>query len=189
MIDEVFLLQKETSGTLGATRWLRRCACVHVFGLSGRLCLLRFLFSFFLFFFFYKLTSFIFSGCGITIGYCSLSLTQMGDKDPVCHGRAERVTSHGGKKDSGSHTLVSRSFTAVDSSLKQNCLTLPDEWYNNSWMKLCKLDGDTFDPVLRKACVNYMLLFLDIFLVASVKTKNLLTLCIHIFTEGSRELA
>lgn len=82
---------------------------------------------FFSFFFFYKLTSFIFSGCGITIGYCSLSLTQMGDKDPVCHGRAERVTSHGGKKDSGSHTLVSRSFTAVDSSLKQNCLTLPDE--------------------------------------------------------------
>ena len=89
MIDEVFLLQKETSGTLGATRWLRRCACVHVFGLSGCLCLLRFLF--------YNLTSFIFSGCGITIGYCSLSLTQMGDKDSVCHGRAECVTSYRGK--------------------------------------------------------------------------------------------
>lgn len=33
MIDEVILLQKETFGTLGlrVTRWLRRCACVHVF--------------------------------------------------------------------------------------------------------------------------------------------------------------
>lgn len=33
MIDEVFLLQKETSGTLGlgVTRWFRRCACEHVF--------------------------------------------------------------------------------------------------------------------------------------------------------------
>lgn len=47
MIDEVFLLQKETSGTLelGVTWWLRRCACVHVFGLSGKLCLQRFFFT------------------------------------------------------------------------------------------------------------------------------------------------
>lgn len=46
MMDEIFLLQCELFGTLGlgVTGWLRRCACVHVFGLSGRLCLQRFFF-------------------------------------------------------------------------------------------------------------------------------------------------
>lgn len=97
MIDEVFLVLKETFGPwgLGVTRWLGRCARMHVFlcvsigllvSVAGSVCRH--------FFFFYNLTSFIFSCCGITIGCWSVSLTQMGDKDPVCHGRAESLLLH-----------------------------------------------------------------------------------------------
>lgn len=42
MMNEVFLLAKGTSCTLGlevTARWFRRCASVHVFGLSCSLCL------------------------------------------------------------------------------------------------------------------------------------------------------
>ena len=38
--------------------------------------------------FLYNLTSFIFSRCGITICCWNVSLTQMGDRDRVCHGES-----------------------------------------------------------------------------------------------------
>lgn len=56
-------------------RKMRLCA----FGFSaGSVCRL----------FICHLTNFIFSHCGITISCWSISLTQMGDKDPLCHRRA-----------------------------------------------------------------------------------------------------